>query len=105
MDHCIYKRRHKLNLQKEYFKGKYERFTYKQPKVGFKNSQIPDTGIITKYASAYLKSYFGRVEAVKGGMVAEFRKAKSERLLQHHQCQQIMKMSRVADSGAALGLS
>lgn len=67
--------RHKLNLQKEYFKGKYERFTYKEPKVGFKNSQIPDTGIITKYAAAYLKSYFGRVEAVKGGMVAEFRKA------------------------------
>lgn len=67
--------RHKLNLQKEYFKGKYERFTYTAPKVGFKNSQIPDTGIITKYATAYLKSYFGRVEAVKGGMVAEFRKA------------------------------
>jgi CRISPR-associated endonuclease Csn1 len=46
-----------------------------EPKVGFKNSQIPDTGIITKYARAYLKSYFARVEAVKGGMVAEFRKA------------------------------
>ncbi|WP_367752112.1 type II CRISPR RNA-guided endonuclease Cas9 [Flavobacterium sp. WC2430] len=67
--------RHKLNLEKDYFKGKYERFNYPEPKVGFKNSQIPDTGIITKYASAYLKSYFGRVEAVKGGMVAEFRKA------------------------------
>lgn len=67
--------RHKLNLQKEYFKGKYERFTYKEPKVGFKNSQIPDTGIITKYSQAYLKSYFKRVESVKGGMVAEFRKA------------------------------
>jgi len=67
--------RHKLNLQKEYFKGKYERFTYKEPKVGFKNSQIPDTGIITKYSQAYLKSYFKKVESVKGGMVAEFRKA------------------------------
>ena len=67
--------RHKLNLEKDYFKGKHERFTYQEPKVGFKNSQIPDTGIITKYASAYLKSYFSRVEAVKGGMVAEFRKA------------------------------
>jgi CRISPR-associated endonuclease Csn1 len=66
--------RHKLNLQKEYFKGKYERFTDKEPKVGFKNSQIPDTGIITKYSQAYLKSYFKRVESVKGGMVAEFRK-------------------------------
>jgi CRISPR-associated endonuclease Csn1 len=67
--------RHKLNLQKDYFKGKYERFTYTEPKVGFKNSQIPDTGVITKYARAYLKSYFERVESVKGGMVAEFRKA------------------------------
>jgi len=66
--------RHKLNLQKEYFKGKYERFTDEKPKVGFKNSQIPDTGIITKYSQAYLKSYFKRVESVKGGMVAEFRK-------------------------------
>lgn len=69
------RRRHYLNLQKEYYKGKYERFTYTEPKVGFKNSQIPDTGIITKYARAYLKSYFDRVESVKGGMVAEFRKA------------------------------
>jgi CRISPR-associated endonuclease Csn1 len=66
--------RHKLNLEKEYFKGKYERFIWEEPKVGFKNSQIPDTGIITKYSQAYLKSYFKRVESVKGGMVAEFRK-------------------------------
>jgi CRISPR-associated endonuclease Csn1 len=66
--------RHKLNLEKEYFKGKYERFIWEEPKVGFKNSQIPDTGIITKYSQGYLKSYFKRVESVKGGMVAEFRK-------------------------------
>lgn len=66
--------RHKLNLEKDYFKGKYERFIWEEPKVGFKNSQIPDTGIITKYSQAYLKSYFKRVESVKGGMVAEFRK-------------------------------
>lgn len=68
------RRRHFLTLQRDYIKGKYERFVWKEPKVGFKNSQIPDTGIITKYAQAYLKSYFKRVESVKGGMVAEFRK-------------------------------
>jgi CRISPR-associated endonuclease Csn1 len=66
--------RHFLSLKRNYLKGKYERFIWKEPKVGFKNSQIPDTGIITKYSQAYLKSYFKRVESVKGGMVAEFRK-------------------------------
>jgi CRISPR-associated endonuclease Csn1 len=68
------RRRHYLNLKRDYIKGKYQRFIDEEPKVGFKNSQIPDTGIITKYAQAYLKSYFKRVESVKGGMVAEFRK-------------------------------
>lgn len=68
------RRRHYLTLKRDYLKGKYERFVWKEPKVGFKNSQIPDTGIITKYSRAYLNSYFNRVESVKGGMVAEFRK-------------------------------
>ncbi|MBG6061456.1 CRISPR-associated endonuclease Csn1 [Flavobacterium sp. CG_9.1] len=68
------RRRHYLTLKRDYIQGKYDRFVWTEPKVGFKNSQIPDTGIITRYAQAYLKSYFSRVESVKGGMVAEFRK-------------------------------
>ncbi|MBN2881465.1 type II CRISPR RNA-guided endonuclease Cas9 [Candidatus Woesearchaeota archaeon] len=68
------RRRHYLSLKRDYLKGKYDRFVWEEPKVGFKNSQIPDIGVITKYAQAYLKSYFNRVESVKGGMVAEFRK-------------------------------
>ncbi len=68
------RRRHYLTLKRDYLQGKYDRFVWTEPKVGFKNSQISDTGIITKYAQAYLKSYFKRVESVKGGMVAEFRK-------------------------------
>ena len=68
------RRRHYLTLKRDYLEGKYQRFIDKEPKVGFKNSQISDTGIITKYSQAYLKSYFKRVESVKGGMVAEFRK-------------------------------
>ncbi|WP_418262811.1 type II CRISPR RNA-guided endonuclease Cas9 [Flavobacterium faecale] len=68
------RRRHYLTLKRDYLQGKYDRFIWPEPKVGFKNSQIPDTGIITRYAQAYLKSYFKRVESVKGGMVAEFRK-------------------------------
>jgi CRISPR-associated endonuclease Csn1 len=68
------RRRHYLTFKRDYLQGKYDRFIWEEPKVGFKNSQIPDTGIITKYSQAYLKSYFKRVESVKGGMVAEFRK-------------------------------
>jgi len=68
------RRRHYLTLKRDYLKGKHQRFIDQEARVGFKNSQIPDTGIITKYAQAYLKSYFKRVESVKGGMVAEFRK-------------------------------
>lgn len=68
------RKRHYLKLKKDYLQGKYDRFVWEEPKVGFKNSQIPDTGIITKYSQAFLKSYFKRVESVKGGMVAEFRK-------------------------------
>jgi len=68
------RRRHYLSLKRDYVQGKHDRFIWTEPKVGFKNSQIPDTGIITKYSQAYLKSYFKRVESVKGGMVAEFRK-------------------------------
>ncbi|MFY7666809.1 type II CRISPR RNA-guided endonuclease Cas9 [Flavobacterium sp.] len=68
------RRRHYLTLKRDYLQGKYDRFIMEVPSIGFKNSQIPDTGIITKYAQAYLKSYFKRVESVKGGMVAEFRK-------------------------------
>jgi len=68
------RKRHFLSLKRNYLQGKYDRFILKEPKIGFKNSQIPDIGIITKYSQAYLKSYFNRVESVKGGMVAEFRK-------------------------------
>jgi CRISPR-associated endonuclease Csn1 len=68
------RKRHYLSLKKAYLEDKYNNFVRKEPKTGFKNSQIPDTGIITKYAQSYLRSYFKRVESVKGGMVAEFRK-------------------------------
>jgi len=68
------RRRHHLTIKRNYLQGKYDRFIWEEPKVGFKNSQIPDIGIISKYSQAYLKSYFNRVESVKGGMVAEFRK-------------------------------
>lgn len=67
-------RRHRLRFEYEYWKSKYDRFLMKDVPAGFKNSQIVDTGIITKYARLYLKTYFNNVYTVKGNTVADFRK-------------------------------
>lgn len=67
-------RRHKLAVERDYLKGKYERFTMEEVSSGFKNSQIVDIGIITKYARLYLNTLFDKVYTVKGNTVADFRK-------------------------------
>jgi len=71
----IIQKRHYLKMEYNYWKGKYKRFELEEVKAGFKNSQITDIGIITKYAQQYLKSYFKRVYSVKGTMVDQFKKA------------------------------
>ena len=71
----IIQKRHYLKMEYNYWKGKYSRFEQEEIKAGFKNSQIADIGIITKYAQQYLKSYFNRVYSVKGTMVDQFKKA------------------------------
>ena len=67
-------RRHKLTYERNYWRNKYQRFTMKDVPDGFKNSQIVDTGIITKYARMYLNTLFDKVYTVKGNTVADFRK-------------------------------
>ncbi len=71
----IIQKRHYLKMEYNYWKGKYNRFELEEIKAGFKNSQITDIGIITKYAQQYLKSYFKRVYSVKGTMVDQFKQA------------------------------
>ncbi len=71
----IIQRRHYLKMEHDYWKGKYDRFVMEEIKEGFKNSQAVDIGIISKYATAYLKSVFNKVYSVKGEMVSEYRKA------------------------------
>lgn len=71
----IIQKRHYLKMEYNYWKGKYTRFEQEEVKAGFKNSQITDIGIITKYAQQYLKSYFKKVYSVKGTMVDQFKKA------------------------------
>lgn len=88
------KDKHYYRLHLDYWKGKLKRFTREDVPSGFKNSQLVDTGIITKYSRAYLKSIFPNVYSVKGEAVAEFRKlwglqqeySKKERINHIHHC-------------------
>lgn len=70
----IIQKRHYLTFERNYWKDKYSRFIMEDIPSGFKNSQIVDTGLITRYAQQYLKSYFNKVYTVKGDAVSEFRK-------------------------------
>ncbi|TAL72050.1 MAG: type II CRISPR RNA-guided endonuclease Cas9, partial [Bacteroidetes bacterium] len=90
----IIQKRHRLRLEHDYWYGKYKRFTMKDVPEGFKNSQLNDTRIITKYACQYLKTSFEKVYTVKGTTVADFRVmwglqsdfAKKERVNHIHHC-------------------
>jgi CRISPR-associated endonuclease Csn1 len=66
--------RHLWRFELDYWQNKLNRFTLKEVKSGFKNSQLIDTQIISKYAYHYLKSVFYTVRVQKGAITAEFRK-------------------------------
>ena len=87
-------RRHYLQMQLAYWRGKIERFTMTEVPDGFSNRQGVDIGIIGRYARLYLKTVFERIYTVKGATTAEFRKmwglqteyAKKERVNHVHHC-------------------
>ena len=87
-------RRHYLQMQLDYWCGKYERFTMTEVPEGFSNRQGVDIGIIGKYARLYLKTVFNRIYTVKGSTTAAFRKmwglqeeyARKERTNHVHHC-------------------
>lgn len=66
--------RHYKRMYYDYWKKKYKNFTHKEVPGGFKNSQLVDTGLITRFARNYLKTYFGMVRCIKGSVTSEFRK-------------------------------
>ncbi|MAM33799.1 MAG: hypothetical protein CMH28_01850 [Micavibrio sp.] len=68
------RRKHIAQLEYDYWKNKLDRFTREDVPTGWKNSQLIDTQIVSKYAFHYLKSVFNRVDVQKGSNTAEFRK-------------------------------
>lgn len=68
------RRRHMLQMELDYWKNKLDRFTRSDIPSGFKNSQLIDSQIISKYAFHYLKTVFNRVDVQKGTVTSLFRK-------------------------------
>ena len=85
------RKRHIHEMELGYWKGKVGAFTMEEIPSGFKNSQLRDTQIISKYAFHYLKSVFSKVDVQKGSVTSEFRKiygiqpkAESKNRTKHH---------------------
>lgn len=72
-DQCI-RQRHLWEMELEYWQKKVNAFTTTEVTSGFRNNQLNDTRIITKYAYHYLKTVFNNVEVQKGTVTADFRK-------------------------------
>lgn len=92
-DDIIYNR-HLLELQRDYWRGKYLRFTMESVPEGYSRRQGTDIGVISKYARLYLKSLFKHVYTVNGIATSDFRKiwgiqkvySKKERVNHVHHC-------------------
>lgn len=72
-DYCI-RQRHLWQMELNYWHEKLSHFEMEEIKEGFRNSQLVDTGIITRHAALFLKSLFKNVEVQKGSVTADFRK-------------------------------
>lgn len=72
-DHCI-RQWHLWKMELDYWKNKVERFTMTEITSGFRNNQLNDTRIISKYAYHYLKTVFNKVDVQKGKVTSSFRK-------------------------------
>lgn len=90
----IISKRHLLELQRDYWRGKYMRFTMESVPEGFSRRQGTDISVISKYARLYLESLFTHVYTVKGIATSDFRKiwgiqkaySKKERVNHVHHC-------------------
>jgi CRISPR-associated endonuclease Csn1 len=72
-DACI-QRRHLIRFDLDYWRYKLQTFTLTEYKAGWRNSQLKDTQLVTKYALPYLKTVFRKVEVEKASIVSIFRK-------------------------------
>jgi CRISPR-associated endonuclease Csn1 len=68
------RQKHLWQMELDYWQNKLNRFTMTEVTSGFRNSQLVDTQIISKYAFHFLKTVFNKVDVQKGSITADFRK-------------------------------
>jgi len=86
--------KHYYSLQRDYWKGKYQRFLMATVPEGFARRQSVDISVISRYARLYLQTVFKHVYIVKGLATSDFRKiwgiqeeyTKKERVNHVHHC-------------------
>lgn len=69
----LVQKRHLLQFDYDYWKKKVATFTLKEIPNTWKNSQLVDTQIITKYARSYIKTVFEKVDVQKGEITSKFK--------------------------------
>ncbi|MFC3757052.1 type II CRISPR RNA-guided endonuclease Cas9 [Chryseobacterium tructae] len=72
-DNCIIKY-HTIKMDLDYWRAKLASFTITEYKAGWRNNQLRDTQIITKYALPYFKTIFKNVSVEKGSITDIFKK-------------------------------
>ncbi len=65
--------RHIIKFELDYWRKKHDTFTIKEYKPQWRNSQLRDTQIVTKYALPYLKTVFKHVSVQKGTVTDHFK--------------------------------
>jgi CRISPR-associated endonuclease Csn1 len=65
---------HYTKMKLDYLRDKYRNFEIEEINNQFTNANLVDTRIITKYARAYLNSYFNKVNVVNGKITDTLRK-------------------------------
>lgn len=71
-DACI-QRKHLIRFELDYWRKKLDTFTIKEYKSSWRNSQLRDTQIVTKYGLPYLKTVFYKVDVQKGSITDIFK--------------------------------
>ncbi len=71
-DYCIQQYQY-IKIKLDYLRAKLKTFEIEEYKAGWKNSQLRDTQIVTKYALPYLKTVFKFVSVEKASVVNSFK--------------------------------
>lgn len=84
---CI-RQKYTYRMELDYWEGKLNRFFVNEIDDKFRNNQLNDTRIITRYAMHYMKSVFQKVSVQRGETTARFREIlgieKKDRSLHYH---------------------